>query len=538
MDERESPAGYASPVDDALLRAAGRTFDLLVVGGGVFGAGAAREAALNGWSVCLAERGDLGEETSSRSSKLLHGGLRYLERGDFSLVRESLRERAGTARLGPHLARPLPFLAPVYRGARVGPLKLRAGLFLYDLLARPPADIRRGYLDADEALRAEPRLKPEGLRGAGRYFDYQTFDSRLTAEIAVAAAHRGAKILLRTEVEDVTGGPPDLFTIALRDRRSGEGFTVRAKAVIAAVGPFSDLFRTRRNPRATREARLTSGAHVVLPAVLRSHALVLTARSDGRVFFVLPFEGRTLIGTTDRDFTGDPADPQASAEDVRYLLDEANAVFAGAPFRAEDVIASFAGVRTLALDGPEHPSSTSREQRVFEEPRGLVHIVGGKLTTWRPIARSLVEAAARTVGRPLDDGALGRTRPLPGGDDRGLSAGGASDLAEAVRLGRLLALPEPTVRRIVGRYGCRALDVLRLVETDRALGEPIGPSVPEIAAELVHLAGHEFAETSVDALRRRLPRLLIDRVLPADLAQADRRIRDARRDALRASSPG
>ena len=519
------------------MQAAGSAYDLLVVGGGVFGAGAAREAALNGWSVCLAERGDLGEETSSRSSKLLHGGLRYLERGDFGLVRESLRERAGTARLAPHLARPLPFLAPVYRGARVGPLKLRAGLFLYDLLARPEAEMRRGYLGADEALRAEPRLNPAGLRGAGRYFDYQTFDSRLTAEIAAAAALRGAKILLRTEVEEVKGGPPDVFSIALRDRRSGEGFTVRAKAVIAAVGPFSDLFRTRRTPGATKEARLTSGAHILLPAALRSHGLVLTARSDGRVFFVLPFEGRTLIGTTDRDFAGDPADPHASAEDVRYLLDEANAVLAGPPYRTEDVIASFAGVRTLALAGTGTPSSTSREQRVFEEPRGLVHIVGGKLTTWRPIARSLVLLAARTVGRPLDDGALGRTVPLPGGDDRGLAAGGPSDLAEAERLGRRLGLAEPTIRRLLGRYGCRAQDVVRLVENDPRLAEPVGPTVPELAAELVHLVRNEFVETATDALRRRLPRLLVDRVSASDLARTAALIKDARDGTDAATSP-
>lgn len=510
--------GYASGVSAAV--SPDRTFDLLVVGGGIFGAGAAREAALNGWSVCLCERGDLAEETSSRSSKLLHGGLRYLERGEFGLVREALRERAATSAVAPHLARPLPFLAPVFEGARVGPLKLRAGLWLYDLLARSPAELRRGWFDADDARVAEPALTARGLRGAGRYFDFQTFDSRLVAEIAVAAAERGAAILTRAEVVDLRGGPPDAFAAEVRDRRTGGSFVVRARAVIAAVGPFSDRFRAKAATSAKPCTRLTSGAHVVLPGVLRSHGLVLTARSDGRVFFVLPFEGRTLVGTTDRDFDGDPADPRASEDDVRYLLDEANAALDGAPIRREDVIATFCGVRTLARDDAEHPSSTSREQTVFEEPRGVVHVIGGKLTTWRPIARSLVEAAARTVGRGLDDGTRGRTTPLPGAATRDGRPFDAGD--EATTLARSFGIDLVVARRLVGRYGVKAADVLAPAREDRALLEPVGATLPELRAELVYLRDREFARTAEDALRRRLPRLLTDRVSAADLAEAER----------------
>jgi glycerol-3-phosphate dehydrogenase len=501
--------------------AADRAFDLLVVGGGIFGVAAAREAALNGWSVVLCERGDLAEETSSRSSKLLHGGLRYLERFELGLVREALAERTTTARLAPHLARPLPFLAPVFEGARVGPLKLRAGLFLYDRLAGTPKEFRRAWLRAAAATEAEPHLRARGLRGAGRYFDFQTFDSRLTAEIAIAAARKGAVVLTRAEVAELKGGPPDLFTATVRSRDAGGGadvrtFRVRAKAVIAATGPFSDLFRSKVSSAATPRARLTSGTHVVLPRALRSHGLILEARSDGRVFFVLPFEGRTLVGTTDRDFRGDPSNPRVEDDDVDYLLDEVGAALDGVAFKRSDVLSSFTGVRALFRDGEGLPSSTSREQTIFEEPRGVVHVLGGKLTTWRPIGRALVEAARKTVQKPLDDGRASENSPLPGGD-------GPTPTPEA--LARAFAIDLPTAARIAARYGARAEDVLAPIRDDERLREPIGPTLPELRAELRHLRTAEFATTVEDALRRRLPRLLVDRVAPEDLAAAARALR-------------
>ncbi|HYC77161.1 MAG TPA: FAD-dependent oxidoreductase, partial [Planctomycetota bacterium] len=257
-----------------------------------------------------------------------------------------------------------------------------------------------------------------------------------------------------------------------------------------------------------------------LPPRIAGHALTLTARSDGRVFFVMPFEGRTLVGTTDRDFHGDPGDPQAEERDVTWLLDEANAALDGPPFRREDVLSVTCGVRTLLHDPAERPSAVSREQRVFEEPDGVVHVVGGKLTTWRAVARTLVERAARTVGKPLDDGRAGRTTPLPGG--------GATAPDAAAALARASGLDLATAERLVARYGSRAPDVLAPARDDPSLLEPVGPTVPELRAELAWLRDAEFAETVDDALRRRLPRLLIDRPAPADLARADALLRGQR----------
>jgi glycerol-3-phosphate dehydrogenase len=502
--------------------AADRTFDLLVVGGGIFGCGAAREAALNGWSVCLCEREDLAFETSSRSSKLIHGGLRYLEGFETGLVRQSLRERAVLQRLAPNLVRPLPFLVPVREGARVGPWKLRAGLALYDLLARAAPGVRRKWLTGDEAVRAEPALDPAGLRGAGRYFDFQAFDSRLVSAIARAAVERGAAVLTRADVVELAGGPPDEFTATVQPRDgAGSAFRVKARAVLATVGPFSDRFRAKVARAADRRVRLTSGAHVVLPKVLGTHALTLTARSDGRVFFLLPFFGRTLAGTTDRDFDGDPEDPATDEKDVEWLLAEANAALGGRPFGRADVIASFTGLRALARDGATHPSKTSREQNVFEQPKGCVHVIGGKLTTWRLIARELVERAAPWVGKALDDGTASRTTPLPGTE--------VLDANRVAALAREFGADHQAVAALAARFGEDGRAILELARSGEATLEPTGTTLPESGAVLVHLARTELAQTAEDALRRRLPRLLTDRVAHGDLAKADAVMAAARR---------
>lgn len=496
-----------------------RRFDLLVVGAGVFGAGVAREAALNGLSVALVDRGDLGGETSSRSSKMIHGGLRYLETFEFGLVKQALRERHVLQELAPHLVRPCPFLVPVHAGARRGLFKLRCGLFLYDWLAGFPREFGRKMLGREEMLAAEPRLEAAGLRGGGRYFDWQVFDSRLVAEIALQAREAGAKVLTYAEVAGLEGGPPGTFHATVRDvfpHGPGGAGEIEARAVVAATGPWSDAFRTAVAPGAAPRTRLTSGVHVVVPRVLDRHAVLVTARSDGRVLFLLPFHGRTLIGTTDRDYAGDPARLAVEAGDVDYLLAEANAVLGGTDLRREDVIQAFGGVRTLARDTAEHPSKTSREQVIWEEPKGCVHVIGGKLTTWRLIARELLERAAAAAGLRIDDGSRSRNTPLPGGcfGPGADPAGAAADLARSARV------PEETAARALCWFGSRAPRVLDPARSDPRLAGPLAPSIPESAAEVLHLFREEGALTLVDALRRRLPRLLLDRVGRADLARA------------------
>lgn len=493
--------------------AADRTFDLLVVGGGIFGCGAAREAALNGWSVCLCEREDLAYETSSRSSKLIHGGLRYLEHFEIGLVRQALRERAVLQHLGPNLVKPLPFLVPVHEGARVGPWKLRAGLSLYDLLARASPAMRRKWLSPADVLRAEPAIAPAALTGAGRYFDYQAFDSRLVAAIARTARDRGAMIVTRAEVTDLAGGAGAFRATVTPRAGPGGAFVVKARAVLATVGPFSDRFREAAARAPDRRARLTSGTHIVLPTALRSHALTLTAQSDGRVFFLIPFFGRTLAGTTDRDFDGDPSNPATEEQDVDWLLSETNLALGNRRFERADVIASFTGLRTLARDDSANPSATSREQTVFEQPDGCVHVVGGKLTTWRLIARELVERAAPHVGKALDDGTLSRTTPFPGAE--------VLDDARVAAIAREVGADRGAVAPLAARFGADARGILEIARSGEATLDPIGPTIPESAAVLVHLARNEMARSAEDALRRRLPRMLTDRVDAGDLAKAE-----------------
>ena len=509
---------------DRLESIADHTFDILVVGGGIFGVGVAREAALNGARVALLEQGDLAASTSSASSKLLHGGLRYLETFEFSLVKQALRERAVQWELAPHLARPCPFLAPVYEGARVSKLKLRAGLFLYDFLSRTERRFRRKMFSAADLRAAEPNLESKDLLGGGRYYDWQTFDSRMVSEVALSAREHGAQIATRAQVIDVRPARDrkDLFTVEGRDLLDeGRTFTLTTRAVVGSVGPWSDAFRSSsaHYPVPPR-TRLTTGVHVVVPRVLSTHATVLNARSDGRVFFLLPFEDRTLIGTTDRDYVGDPADLAVSEEDIEYLLTEANhALQENARLSREDVISSFIGLRTLALDNADHPSKTSREQVIWEEPKGIVHVVGGKFTTWRLIARELTEHAASIAGFSLDSGKRSRKTRLPGGED--LDRDPRRWTAHAEELTRAFDVPEDVAWRLLHRYGSRAKNVLALGREDETLLQPISNTLPELGCEVHYLAKAEQALTLEDIFRRRLPRFLTDRVSDEDQARAE-----------------
>ena len=472
------PAGSGADRDDmgTRLEALEREFDVLVVGGGVFGAGVAREAALNGLDVALVEQDDLGGATSSASSKMIHGGLRYLENLEFGLVRQALRERAVQEALAPGLVHPTPFLAPVYDGASRGLLKLRAGLWLYDRLARPTPDRRRSMHDAASLTALEPTLSPEGLRGGGRFWDWQTYDSRLVAEIAARAGEAGAVIVTRARAA-APRGSIGRFSVEVTDRRTQGRVQVRAKSVIAAVGPWSDSYRKHCEPASRPRTRLVSGIHLVVPRVLHDHAVVVNARSDGRVFFLLPFFGRTLIGTTARDVTGRPEDITVEEADVRYLLQETNRILDDRALRREDVISAFVGARTLATDDDANPSKTSREQQIWEEPSGVVHVIGGKFTTWRLIARELLERAVDAAGLSIDDGTLSLTTPIVQG--------------EVYMPGRMPADPEPLIELARRTHAHTAEDLLRR-RTPIMLTDPPGPEAVSALDQRLHrvLSGH------------------------------------------------
>jgi glycerol-3-phosphate dehydrogenase len=504
----------------ALAAMAADPVDLLVIGAGSSGAAVARDAALRGFRTALVDRGDFGGETSSHSSRLIHGGLRYLEHGDVRLVREALHERSVLLTIAPHLVRPLEFLFPLYRGSRLPPWKLRAGLWVYDLLARGRVGRSHRWLGRQAVARIEPQLRTKGLRGGALYYDAQTDDARLVLATVRSAAQAGA---LAANYADVVGFLKSEGTVRgalVRDALDGQTVTVRALAVVNATGPWVDAMRQQSDDRQVRPLlRLTKGTHVAVPQarIGHTHAITLISPLDGRVMFILPWGALSYIGTTDTDETGAPDDARATGADVVYLLRSANALFPDARLAPRDVVATWAGVRPLlAPDRDLSASEVSREHRVDEAPSGLITIAGGKLTTHRVMGRDVADRVARRLhaldGRPLPRPPHTDTLPLPGGE--------TADLDALVSAARGRDVPEPLARHLVRRYGSEAAAVLNLAERERALGEPILRGRPEIWAEVTHTVEREMAVRLSDVLIRRLHLFYEDRAHGTTVAPA------------------
>ena len=380
------------------------TFDAVVVGGGITGLGIARLAARNGLTVAVVERGDLGSGASSASSHMLHGGLRYLEHGDFALVSEALRERAAVSRMAPSLTHPTRFLIPFYRGDRRPPWMVRIGLMAYDAFAGRSSFARHATVRATEALALEPDLAPEGLTGAGLYSDAVMDDARLAVAVALDAASHGAVLHNYTEAiaaRPAEGGTTDVLA---RDRLSGSELALRARVVINATGPWGDRTRAALlgslRPGSSEPAPLlrpSRGVHLVFPRLARAHGILLFARTDGRVFFVIPFGEHSLVGTTEVEVVSplDDAAARPSVEEIRYLRAELSRVF---PKASEaPALAVTSGVRPL-LAGVGSVSAATREHRVVDDG-AMLTVVGGKYTTFRVIARDTLAAVVLKLKR-------------------------------------------------------------------------------------------------------------------------------------------
>ena len=480
-----------------------RPWDLLVIGGGVVGAGIARDAAMRGLRVVLVERGDLGAGTSSHSSRLVHGGLRYLEHGDFRLVFEALHERAILRRIAPHLVHPLAFVFPVHRGDRVPLWKLLAGMWLYDLLAVTRNVRAHRMLGKRALLRAEPMVRERGLVGGARYWDCQVDDARLTLATARSAEAHGAALVTYAEVEGLERSDGRVVGARLVDRLDGGRATVSATVVVNATGPWSDALRQMEDPAAPPVLRLTRGAHVLVRRARLGHtdAITLTSAVDGRVMFVLPWGEWSYVGTTDTDHDGGPDNVQATAADITYLLRSANAAFPTAHLLPEDVVTTWAGVRPLVRnDAALSTAAVSREHVIFRGNGGMFSIVGGKLTTYRRMAAEMVDRVSdelrRIDGRPRPPRARTDLEPLPGGT--------AADLSPLHARALETGLTRETADHLVARYGDELLAVVNLVAADRRLAERIHPTHPAIAAEVLHVTRRELARTVEDVLVRRL----------------------------------
>jgi len=498
-EEALARAGQVSPASrsDALARLGADSFDVLVIGGGITGAGVARDAAMRGLSVALVEGSDFASGTSSRSSRLIHGGVRYLEHGQLHLVFESCRERRILASIAPHLVRPLQFMWPVYEKARIRLWKLRAGLFLYDALALGRNLGRHRMLTPQFVTALEPELRHMGMVGGASYFDAATDDIRLTLATVLSARDEGAVVANHLSVHDLLMTNDGVCGARAVDLRTGNDVEIRARVVVNAAGPWSDAIRRMAEPQARRAVRGTKGVHVSVPheRIRNNGALTLLSPIDGRVMFVLPAGAFSIIGTTDTDYDGRPDRVRATTADIIYLLRSANAFFPGAHLTPADVIASWAGIRPLVASGDKNPDAASREHAIAWTVPGLLSVTGGKLTTYRAMAADVMDTVARRM-RVGHRRAPTHKTPLPGGD--------ITSIEDEHAMARATIGAPDIAEHLVSAYGTRWRDIWQIASLDRSLAERLLPELPYIAAELEWGATHEMARTLGDLLIRRL----------------------------------
>jgi glycerol-3-phosphate dehydrogenase len=489
------------------------TFDLLVIGGGINGAGIARDAAMRGLRVAVVEQGDFASGTSSKSSKLIHGGLRYLENYEFALVLEASRERDRLRRhVAPHLVQPMPFVFPVFHGDPVGRLRLTAGLWVYDGLAAFRNIARHRSWGRRATLRHEPRLRTDGLRGALHYYDCWTDDARLTLETMLAAIAAGAVACNHLGVVELVRDGPRVAGARVVDRLHDGTFTIAARQVVNATGPWLDAVRRLDDPGAAPVLRLTKGVHIIVPRerIGNAHAIVMRAPNDGRVMFAIPWDDHVLVGTTDTDYGADPGAVAADADDVRYLLAAVNHYFPAAALGERDVIGAYAGLRPLVAPADSStPSETSREEAIFESASGLLSLGGGKLTTYRRVAERMVDRVVERLRADDPERRFGPCRtgsvPLPGAAVPPDERGGFQGFAKRVRASAPACVDAELITHLVHRYGTRAPELLARAAEDPALARRLAAALPYRRGEVAHAAAGEMAATLDDMLRRRVP---------------------------------
>ncbi len=496
----------------AIEAIAGRHFEVVVIGGGITGAGVALDAASRGYSVALLERGDYAEGTSSRSSKMVHGGLRYLQNLDLGLVREALLERQLLVQLAPHLVYPTPFLVPAFPDER-RQRGLGIGLNMYDVMAttrvgrsrremRSSKEADEDYywspdrhrtVDRDEVLELMPALASRDPKNAYLFYDCQTDDVRLVLTVLGEAERFGATMLNGAEVTEVTLGRDGRATgVAFVEAESGERIEVGADNVVNATGVFADRIRPEEVVEEEDVPRISPsrGTHVLVDRADLStgEAACIVPAGAGRAIFALPWYGRTLIGTTDNDFDGDVDRPRPPSEDVAYLLDAVNEFF-GASLGVGDLVGAYAGVRPLIATGdPKKSVDISRKAELYETSSGMLTITGGKLTTWRRMAKQTVDRLVEREGRE----AACHTAEIP----LGMEAR-PEDLEAPEGVG------EEAIAQLAFRYGHAARNVLALAREDPKLAAPIVPGRPDLLAEAKIAARHEQARSVADVLLRR-----------------------------------
>ena len=468
-----------------------KDYDVIVVGGGINGAAIANCAAWAGASVLLVEKNDWASGTSSKSTKLLHGGIRYLENFEFDLVAESLKERFIQWKSAPHLVKPMRFIIPVYKHQRRPLWMMKLGVWLYDVLSGKYSLGGHAHLSVEQVTRLVPGIKTDGLLGGVSYFDAQMDDARLCLENVLMAKKRGADVINYAEVVEFLKDNGRTVGVKLKDGCSGAMFEARAKNVIVAAGPWTDFMRYKDAAKSRSRLRTTKGVHIIYRMPEHRDAVLLQSKGDKRIFFVIPFNGQTLIGTTDTDYIESPDDVRVDKKDIEYLLAQAKQYFPGVEFVQEEIIASFAGLRPL-VNEKGSPSKVSRKHVIERNFSGVYYVMGGKYTTYRAIAMDTMAKALPQLYRKIPKGEM---YEVIGSGLRHTDVSSA-----ALRYG----VEGGTVNRLMAVYGSRYEDVLSLVQKDPSLKARICSCSSTIRAQVVYAIETEMAVTADDIYFRRL----------------------------------
>ena len=499
-----SPFGDSRGRQEALAGLGNRHLDLLIIGGGITGCGIARDAALRGWTVGLVEKEDFGFGTSSRSSKIIHGGVRYLEYGHFLLVRESARERKVLRKIAPHLVHPLDFMYPVFDGESV--MKIRAGLTVFDFLASNEKDARHANLSPEEVREQLPGLR-ERLKGGIRYLEYITDDARLTLENAQSAAEHGALVVNHARAGRLTLEDGRVTGCQVTDTLDGAVVNVTARVTVNATGVWCDEVLSEESIETEHPLIPSKGIHILLRAErLPMTGATFLRATDGKRGLAMRRLNYVYVGTTDTEYDGPLDRPRATRADVDEVLEMVQDCFPDQNFTHDDVLATWACVRPLIREEGKSTRDTSREDAVWHSPPGLISITGGKLTTYRTMAHRILSIADRELGPA--PGLPERTAvvPLPGADvgPQGMEAFRADRGRSLLEMG----VPPDTVDRLCWLYGKQLDYFIALAVDDASWLEPLHPDVPAIRAEVQNAVTHEMARTLTDFMDRRAALLL------------------------------
>ena len=484
-------------------------YDVVIIGGGITGAGIALDASQRGMKVALVEMQDFAQGTSSRSTKLVHGGLRYLKQAQIKVVAETGKERAIVYENGPHVTTPEWMLLPMHKGGTFGKFTTNLGLTAYDRLAGVKKYERKKMLSKKQTLNKEPLVKKDGLKGGGYYVEYRTDDARLTIEVMKRAEENGAEILNHTKSTDfIYDSKSKVRGIEVQDLLTGEMYEINAKKVINAAGPWVDEVRKKDYTRNNKQLRLTKGVHVVIDQSkfpLRQ-AVYFDTEKDGRMIFAIPREGKAYVGTTDTFYDNDKTKPLTTQEDRDYLIDAINYMFPDVNVKDEDIESTWAGVRPLILEDGKDPSEISRTDEIWEGKSGLLTIAGGKLTGYRHMALEIVDLLAKRLKQEYKlTFAECKTKhtPISGGDVGG-SANFESFVERKVEEGKAIGLQADVAKRLASKYGSNVDKLYNIAQIaqDKDLKLPL-----ELYVELVYSVQNEMVFKPTDFLIRRSGKL-------------------------------